>query len=150
MRKLAIGIAILFWLLPAGAVTLAAENVKPLPNLLGTWAGEKKIYYQKGETRSTTELRITEQDGAYFRGFHVWEQSQKKDPLGHVRGENVYQASEPIMGIIAYDSTTIYMVEHGDLGHLNARLAGPDTMEVVYMESGPNAAVFRIILHRKH
>lgn len=151
MKSRSIGLVIVLCSLLACSVAAAEEGVKSIPDLVGTWTGEKKIYYQKGERQSTSELRIFEQDGAYFRGCRIWGHTEtEKEPLGHAGGKHVRQALEPILGIIGFDFKTIYMVEHDDWAHLHARLVGPDTMEVVYVESGPNAAVFRVTLKRKH
>jgi hypothetical protein len=150
MKNHSIRIAIILYSLLACSVAVAEEGVKSLPDLVGTWTGEKKVYYQQGERQSTSELRISEQDGAYFRGYRIWEHSEtEKEPLGHAGGKHAHQASEPILGIIGFDFKTIHMVEHDDWAHLHAHLVTPDTMEVVYVESGPNAAIFRVILKRK-
>lgn len=128
---------------------LADESKTAMPNLVGTWTGEKTIYFLKGSRHSVDILNITEQEGAHFRGTRTWEHRSDDEPLGHAGDDHTHQASEPILGIVGFDNKTIHIVEHDDLGQLHARLADPDTMEVIYVEPGENAAVFRVIMKRK-
>lgn len=126
---------------------LAQEGA--LPNLVGTWKGERTTYFKEGQRQAAEELRITEQDGAYFRATKVWEHAEKNEqPLGHV-GEPVGQASEPMLGVIDFDRETIHMVEDEDWGQFRGRLVDQDTIEGILMESGPYAVIYRVVLKRE-
>jgi hypothetical protein len=128
------------------APVLAQEG--PPPDLVGTWKGERTTYFQEGKRQATEELRITEQDGAYFRATKTWQHAEKDmEPLGHV-GEPIGRASEPMLGVIDFDGETIYMVEHGDWGQFRGRLVDRDTIQGVLMESGPHAVIYRVVLKR--
>ncbi|MCP4319644.1 MAG: hypothetical protein GY789_27605 [Hyphomicrobiales bacterium] len=138
--------AALIFLTIAAPVFGADESI---PNLVGTWTGEKTVYFLKGERHSIDVLKITEQSGAHFRGTRSWEHVTEGEPLGHAGDEHSHVASEPILGMIGFDNRTIYIVEHDDQGQLHAQLVDSDTMEVVYVEPGENAAVFRVEMTRK-
>lgn len=150
MRSRTIGVAVVLCSLLACSAAMAGDDREPMPNLVGTWICEElKAFFHKGSRQSTDGLRVTEQDGAYFRGIHFWEHPEKKDALAHVGGKPTTKATEPIVGVIGFDRKTIYIVEHGDWGVFHGRLVGPDTIEVVYVESGPAAAIGRYIWKRK-
>jgi len=135
----------------SAALVGAAEAQDPaFPDLVGSWVGEKTVYFFDGTRHSVEELQITRQDGSHFSGTRSWHHPEAdKDPLGHVGGEQIHRASEPILGIVDFDGETLHIVEHDDWAHIRARLVDADTMEVVYIESGPNAAVYRVTLKRE-
>ena len=150
MKRPSVWIIMVVLSLMSGSAALHAEGNKPPPNLVGTWhCAELKAYFHKGSRLSTDGLRVTEQDGAYFRGVHFWEHPEKKEAVAHVGGKPVTKASEPIMGVIGFDGKTIYIVEHDDTGVFHCRLTDPDTIEVVYVEAGFAAAIGRYIWKRK-
>ena len=121
-----------------------------MPDLVGSWKGEKTVYYLEGERRSISELEITKQDGFHFSGTRSWQHTEEdKAPLGQVGGEHVRRASEPILGLVDFDGTTLHIVEHDDWGHFRGRLVDSDTIQLIYVESGPNAAVYRVTLKRE-
>jgi hypothetical protein len=120
-----------------------------LPNLVGTWRGERTTYFKEGQRQATEELRIMEQNGAYFRATKIWEHVEKdSEPMGHVGERGVHQASEPMLGVIDFDGETIHIVEHADWGQFHGRLVDRDTIEGVLMESGPHAVIYRVVLMR--
>jgi hypothetical protein len=93
-------------------------------------------------------MKITEQNGAHFKGVRLWEHDPKHEPTFDAGGKKTHKAEEPILGIIGFDGKTIYAVEHGDWGVFHWRLVDPDTIESIYVESGPNAAIGRAIFKR--
>ncbi len=132
----------------------ADEGTDSLPNLVGTWSGVEgkaylKAFFHEGHRVGGIELRITEQDGAYFRGVNAWEHTDAKEALTEFEGKRIASAEEPFVGVIGWDGKTLYIAEHGDTGYIHAYLEGPDTMKAVYTESGPNALVIRFSLKRK-
>lgn len=149
MRSSILGVGIVLCLVLVYSPAIAAEGSKSMPNLVGTWTGKEKAHFHKATREAVRELRVTEQDGAYFRGFRSWEHTDKKEAHGDVGGKKVHKATEPIIGVIGFDGKTIYLVEHGDWGIVHARLVGPDTIEAIYVESGPAAAIFRTLYKRK-
>jgi hypothetical protein len=115
-----------------------------IPNLKGTWTGEYEAYFYKGTTKARMTLEITEQTGAGFRGFNNWQHLRDKTkPLAVQRGKPVTSDKEPIMGVVGFDGKTLHIVEQGDGGWIEAELVGPDTMTVIYSESGDNALIYR-------
>jgi hypothetical protein len=108
-----------------------------------------KVYFHKGARLSMDGIRVTEQDGAYFRGIHFWEHAEKKEAIAHVGTKPAVKATEPIMGVIGFDGKTLYIVEQGDAGVFHGRLTGTNTIEVVYLESGHAAAIARFTWERK-
>lgn len=55
---------------------------------------------------------------------------------------------ETLVGVKDFDGTFI-MVDRPDTGMHRIKILGPDTIEVVGIESGPNAVVARSIFKRK-
>lgn len=150
MQIRAVAIAATVLLAFVGSTVAVAEDAKSLPNLLGTWIDSNRVVlHVKGKTHAKAGLRVTEQEGPYFRGIHFWEIVEKENPPHTVGGKKVHTAEEPILGVIGFDGKTIYMVEHDDWGMKFARLVEPDKMEVVYMEAGPGAAITRFYYTRK-
>ena len=96
----AVGIGLVMFVCPA----LAQQHAPVIPNLVGSWNGEKTVYFFDGERHSVEELQITEQDGFHFSGTRSWHHPEEdQDPIGHVGGELVHRASEPILGIFDFD-----------------------------------------------
>ena len=144
-------VSILLWSLLICDMAVAGEKGAPVPNLLGTWISKShKVFYVKGSMQAVREVRITEPDGYFFRGYDSrTHNGKRKVGLGEVGGKIVKKASEPIVGVVAFDGKTIYISEQGDWGRYYARLVGEDTMEVIKVESGPAALANRFVLTRK-
>lgn len=149
MRNRTLCMSMILCLLLACSIVLAAESAKSLPNLVGTWICKvRTVYYTEGESQSTGRIIVTDQDGAYFRGFHTWEHLDKAKSKSHLDDKLSSQAKEPFIGVVGFDGK-IYMVEHGDWGVLHCRLVDADTIETVYVESGPHAAISRAVYTRQ-
>jgi hypothetical protein len=130
------------------APAMAAEGRPvPLPDLVGTWTGSFKLLRWTGGGEATLELRVLEQDGELFRAEKSWEIAPGGTP-GSVGGKLVTKATEPLVGVIGFDGTSVTMAEQGDGGVYTGRLAHPDTLEMIYFEPGDVATVNRITLNR--
>lgn len=97
MRVRLVGIGALLVLLLAWMPAFADDQTKAVPNLVGTWTGEKSIYFLKGEKRSVDVLEITEQSDAHFGGTRSWRHVPKSKPMGHVSGDHVSKTSDPFL-----------------------------------------------------
>jgi hypothetical protein len=126
-----------------------AESSPEIPNLVGSWVGEYKVYLHTGQKMASAELRITEQDGPHFRGVNAWKDAAGGKPMTTKKGKLITQDSEPFVGIIGFDGKSITIVEQDDMGTLHGELEGKDTMRLIYGEPGSNAMVFRMVLKRK-
>lgn len=134
----------------AYSVPVVTADDAAIPNLKGAWVGEYEAYFHAGMTKARVEIEITEQTGAGFRGFNSWQHHRdKQPPLAVQKGKPATSDKEPIMGVVGFDGKTLYIVEQGDDGRLDAALVGPDTMRVIYTESGDNALVYRTELTRQ-
>jgi len=121
-----------------------------IPNLKGTWTGEYEAYFRTESTKAKVTLEITEQTGVGFRGFNIWHHLRDKNkPLAIQRGKPVTSDKEPIIGVVGFDGKSAHIVEHGDGGWIEAELVGPDTMRVIYRETGDNALIYRTELTRQ-
>jgi hypothetical protein len=67
---------------------------------------------------------------------------------GSVGGKLVSEAVEPLIGVVDFDGRTIYLAEQGDVGTYTAHLTDPDTLQIVYVESGDAATIYRFIVKR--
>lgn len=134
--------------LPALAMAQDAEPPAfPIPDLMGTWNGTMKEMRWEGGAEGPLELRITAQDGALLRGEKGWS-LEAGSSAGSVDGKLVTEAVEPLVGVVEFDGRTIHLAEQNDVGTYVGRLTGPDTLELVYVEAGDVATVYRVILKR--
>lgn len=134
----------------AYSIPMTTADDAAIPNLKGVWAGEYEAYFHAGMTKARVEIEITEQTGAGFKGFNSWQhQKDTQPPLAVQKGKPVTSDKEPIMGVVGFDGKTLYIVEQGDSGRIDAELVGSDTMRVIYSESGDNALVYRTELTRQ-
>lgn len=137
-------------ILPALCLSLvrpaAAEE---LPSLLGTWYAKYQVQTRHGSSPGETELEITEQNGPLFRGTYKW----KYDPNTPVVSDHASgvgkQGEEKFLGVIGWENRSIYIADVGDRGHSTGQLTDANTMKIVYVESGDNATVARIIFVRR-
>lgn len=149
MRIIATGVTVAVSLVVMCCAAMAGEDGKSLPNLVGTWTGVSKSFFTNGARQATRELKITEQDGPYFRGIWSWKNIDKGEALGEVGGKRVTEANEPVVGVIGFDGKTIHVAEKDDWGRLYIRLKDPNTIQLIYAEVGPAAKVTRCELKRK-
>src|SRR5262245_62661835 len=148
MRVFVVWIVAVTSLVCASAVVNADDAA--IPNLKGTWTGEYEAYFHAGTTKAQVTLEIIEQTGAGFRGFNSWQHQQDKNkPLAVQKGKPTTSDKEPIMGVVGFDGKTLHIVEQGDGGQIEGELVGPDTLRVIYRESGDNALVYRSELTRQ-
>lgn len=131
------------------AAAAAAEAEQAIPNLVGKWTAEYKVYSPRGFVESSNVLTVTEQDGPYIRGNHVW--TVRKGPKGLItqHGKAVSSEKEPIIGVIDFDGKTVRIVEHGDTGRFDGRVVGPNKMELVHTEGGAEPFVYRAVFTKQ-
>jgi hypothetical protein len=142
MRLTGAALVILSSLVPA-----AATAEEAVPDLVGTWTGAMKEMRWEGPAEGPLELRLTEQDGPLLRGEKGWTLEPGSTP-GSVEGKLVTEAVEPLIGVIDFDGRTFYLAEQGDTGTYHGRLVDADTIEMVYLEAGEVATVYRVVLKR--
>ena len=126
----------------AGLPALAQED---LPNVVGTWTGDFKLMHHTGPAEQSLQFKVLEQDGALLKAEKAWR--IVSGTPGDVAGEPQTEAVEPLVGVIDFDGT-IYFAEQGDAGLYKARLTGPDTIEILYVEAGDLATAYRAELTR--
>lgn len=132
------------------STTAAAEEAgQTIPNLVGKWTAEYKVFSPRGFVESSNVLTVTEQDGPYIRGNHVW--TIRKGPKGLITQHEkaITSEKEPIIGVIDFDGKTVRIVEQGDTGRFDGRIAGSNTMELVHTEGGAEAFVYRAVFIRQ-
>ena len=133
----------------ASAVTAAEEAGQAIPNLIGKWTAEYKVFSPSGFIESSNVLTITEQDGPYLRGNHVWTVKKGSKDLITQHGKAVSSEKEAIIGVIDFDGKTVRIVEQGDTGRFNGRVVGPNKMELVHTEGGAEALVYRAVFTKQ-
>lgn len=129
------------------SLSCAAMAEEAVPDLVGTWTGAMKEMRWEGPAEGPLEIRITEQDGPLLRGEKGWTLAPGSTP-GSVEGKLVTEAVEPLIGVIDFDGKTIHFAEQGDVGTYHGRLVDADTMELVYVEAGDVATIYRVLLKR--
>jgi hypothetical protein len=124
---------------------LAADAAPaPVPDLVGTWAGPYKAMRAKGIAQGTLELRVLSQDGALFKAEKTWETPGLP---GHIGDKEIEKATEPLVGVVDFDGTTVHLAEQGDNGLYSGRLSAPNTLDLIYVEAGHGTA-YRVRLTR--
>jgi hypothetical protein len=117
------------------------------PDLTGTWNGTYTEMRWDGPAESALVLVVLEQDGPLFKAEKSWKLEAGSTP-GTVGGKLVDEATEPLVGVIGFDGRTVHLAEQGDAGTYAGVLTGPDTLELVYVEAGEGASVYRTVLTR--
>ena len=138
LGTLLLGIACL-----AGTPALAQDG--QLPDVVGTWTGAFKLMHHSGPAEQSLQFKVLEQDGPLLKAEKAW-RIESGTP-GDVAGESRTEAVEPLVGVIDFDGV-IYFAEQGDSGLYKARLTGPDTIEILYIEAGDLATAYRAELTR--
>lgn len=133
----------------ASPVAAAEEAGQVIPNLVGKWTAEYKVFSPHGFIESSNVLTITEQDGPYIRGNHVWTVKKGAKDLITQHGKAVSSEKEPIVGVIDFDGKTVRIVERGDTGRFDGRVVGLNTMELVHTEGGAEAFVYRAVFTKQ-
>jgi hypothetical protein len=141
MMNEALGLALALSL--STAPVLAAEP----PDLTGAWTGEYREMRWDGPAESQLVLTVIAQDGPLFKAEKSWKLEAGSSP-GTVGGKLVSEATEPQVGVIDFDGRTVHLAEQGDLGTYRGTLTAPETLELVYVEAGDGASVYRIVLKR--
>lgn len=110
-----------------GGMSQAADE----PSLLGTWTGPGQGAGREGGwTNDAMTLEITGQRGRAFVGRETYDKGERED----------------FFGIVAGDGRTVYIVD-GD-GQQFGTLTAPDTLDICYLESGPDAEAACWVLKR--
>ena len=131
------------------AVAAAEEAGQVIPNLVGKWTADYKVFSPRGFVESSNVLTVTEQDGPYIRGNHVWTVRKGPKDLIPQHGKVVTSEKEPLIGVIDFDGKTVRIVEKGDTGRFDGRVVGPDKMELVHTEGGAEALVYRAVFTKQ-
>lgn len=142
-------VSIMVALFLVSAVAAAEEAGHVIPNLVGKWTAEYKVFSPRGFVESTNVLTVTEQDGPYIRGNHVW--TVRKGPKGLItqHGKAITSEKEPIIGVIDFDGKTVRIVEQGDTGRFDGRVVGQNKMELVHTEGGAEPLVYRAVFTKQ-
>ena len=131
------------------AAAAAEEAGQVIPNLVGKWTAEYKVFSPRGFIESSNVLTVTEQDGPYIRGNHVWIVRKGPKDLITQHGKVVTSEKEPIIGVIDFDGKTVRIVERGDTGRFDGRVVGPNKMELVHTEGGAEAFIYRAVFTKQ-
>lgn len=131
----------------AAAMAQEASEAFPLPDLVGTWVGPYNVIRSNGFADGLLQLRVVEQKGPLIKVEKAWKVAPGGAP-GDVGGVLFTEAAEPMVGVIGFDGREIQLAEQGDEGIYTGRLTGPDTMELIYIESDRQAAAYRVQLKR--
>jgi hypothetical protein len=141
---LAAGIVACVAAMPAGAEDTAGA---PVPDLTGVWTGPYTVIRSDGHAEGVLTLKVTEQDGPLLRLEKSWEVAPGGAP-GDVGGELVSKATEQLVGVVGFDGREVRFAEQGDSGEYSGILTGPDTLELLYVESGRQATAYRLVMKR--
>ena len=76
----------------------------PYPNVVGVWTGKAYFMVADGHTDQFHRFEFTEQEGAFLKGTHAWE-IIGENLKSHDGNEHTYEATEPMLGVIAQDGT---------------------------------------------
>jgi hypothetical protein len=118
-----------------------------VPDLIGTWEGPYSVIRSNGFADGILELRVVEQRGPLLKVEKAWKLAEGSAP-GDVGGELFTKADEPLVGVIGFDGWEVQLAEQGDEGVYSGRLTGPDTLELIYIESDQQATAYRVRLTR--
>lgn len=146
MGVLAVAVSACLWQAPALAED--APEAFPAPDLVGTWVGPYSVIRSNGFAEGVLELRVVEQRGPLVKVEKAWKVAPG-GAAGDVGGELFTAADEPLVGVIGFDGREIHLAEQGDEGMYSGRLTGPDTMELIYIESDRQATAYRAVLRRQ-
>jgi hypothetical protein len=124
-----------------------APEVFPVPDLLGTWVGPYSVIRSNGFADGLLQLKVVEQRGPLLKVEKSWKVAPGGAP-GDVGGELFTEAAEPMVGVIGFDGREVQFAEQGDEGTYSGRLIGPDTLELIYIESDQQATAYRVRLQR--
>ena len=100
-----------------------------------------------GHTDQFHRFEFTEQEGAFLKGTHAWE-IIGENLKSHDGNEHTYEATEPMLGVIAQDGT-IHLVEHGDHTRFQMRLLNNHTIDFIATEGGEHPLVGHGVLVRE-
>ena len=135
-----------------GILPVSAQDTTeafPVPDLIGTWEGPYSVIRSNGFADGVLKLKVVEQRGPLLKVEKAWRVAPGGAP-GDVGGELFTEAAEPMVGVIGFDGREIQLAEQGDEGVYTGRLTGPDTLELIYIESDTQATAYRVRLTRVH
>ena len=147
--RASISVSVMVALFLVSAVAVAEETGPVIPNLVGKWTAEYKVFSPRGFVESSNALTITEQDGPYIRGNHVWAVYKGAKGLITQHGKAITSEKESIIGVIDFDGKTVRIIEKGDSGRFDGRVVGQNKMELVHTEGGAEAFVYRAVFTRQ-
>jgi hypothetical protein len=135
-------------MVPAGTASAQDKPAwAPYPDLTGVWTGKSYFMLQSGKTEQFQRFEFTEQDGPFLKGTHAWE-IIGKNLHSHDGTQHTYEATEPMLGVIAQDGT-IHLVEHGDDTRFVMRLLNNHTLDFIATEGGEHILVGHGVLTRE-
>jgi hypothetical protein len=111
------------------------------------WTGKAYFMVRDGHTDQFHRFEFTEQNGAFLKGTHAWE-IIGKNLKSHDGTKHTYEATEPMLGVIAQDGT-IHLVEHGDHTRFQLRLLNNHTIDFIATEGGEHPLVGHGVLVRE-
>ena len=119
-----------------------------IPSLIGDWRGEYTVQSRQGRSSAEVHFAITEQEGALFKGAYEWEYHPDTPVVGDHEAGVGKRGKDVLLGVIGWDNTSINIADVDDKGLWFGKLTGPDTLELIYVESQDHATVSRTRLVR--
>lgn len=108
---------------------LAGESI---PQLIGKWQGENKTYSEaKGYQSWTKTIEITEQRERIFKGNFTY-----------------FGGTKAFFGVI-YPDNSLTWVSKPAKGYVQGKIQSPSQMTACYVETGENATVGCVELHKQ-
>ena len=129
-----IGLGCLYYSAQQGKVSKEDDNVKEIPNLIGTWSGENvTVSDLKGyKAWDNKVIHITEQTDRRFRGTFTYPDGTKN-----------------FFGVIYPDNISFTWVASNSHGFNHGRILGKDKIGACYVESWEQATAGCATLERQ-
>jgi hypothetical protein len=112
------------WLSLAGIVLASAALAADPPSLVGTWRGMAEgVGSEDGWKQGAVSVVVIEQRGRAVKGYATY-----PGPSGEGRSD--------VYGSISVDGKTLVLADED--GSYSGVLSGPDTLDLCYVEAGPD------------